>query len=119
MNSTDNYRQPALNQPALWRVLPSSGLSERTYKANRTYMKNNVLGVASPETPVTRYAKNYERFNQKFSIFMYSDSQNTKSVEAFLDSVAKKVKKEQVLETVSKASASSFLYIDTEYKEDK
>ena len=119
MNSTDNERQPVLNKVALWCATPNDGLSARTYQANRTYTDKGLIQVASPERPVTRYVKSYERFNLKFSVFLYSGSDDKKSVEAFMDDVAKKVKKEDVTDAVSKASMSSFKYLDKYFKETK
>lgn len=117
MNSTDNERQPVLNKVALWCGTPNTDLNARTYVANRTYKDSKLLQVASRERPVTRYVKSYERFKLKFSVFLYSDSDDKKAIEAFMDDVAKKAKKEDVTDAVSKASMSSFRYLDKYYKE--
>lgn len=119
MDSTETHRYPTLNRAALWCETPNVDISARTYKANLVYLSDGIKTIASNDVPVTRYVKSYERFKNRFSVFLFSDSDDVKGIESFMDSVAKKAKKEDVLDAVVKASQSSFKYIDSYYKGDK
>ena len=119
MNSTDTERQPVLNKVALWSAVPNDQLSVRIYTANRTYSSNGVIRVASPSTPLHRYVKAYERFKVRFSVFLFSESDDRDAVEKFMDSIAKGVKKEDVNEAFLKSTESSFKYLDKYFKENK
>lgn len=111
-------KQPKLNVLSVWERIPHDGLYTKQYNANRTYsMPSGVVGVASYDKPVFAYAKSYKKNNQDFSLFMYSDSKNAKSVEKFFDESVKNVTKEDISEALTIASTNGFKYLDIDYKE--
>lgn len=117
MNST--REQLELNRLCLWQKVPAKSISKRVYTANRTYVENGVLNVASFERPVSRYVKSFKKHNKEFSMFIFSDEQDEAKIDKFFSDALKKITKESVLETVMGSSDGTFKYTDLVYKGNK
>lgn len=85
-----------LDEVAIWRAKPTDELTIRSNPAGRPYEDNNI--IKKTEDVAFRYAKNYEKGDKKFCLFVFTYDDNAKAVEKFLDKVAKAVTVTQVKE---------------------
>lgn len=109
-----------LNKPALWRPIRNEDTSIRKYSGGYPYLsEGGIVSQSTPLEPVIRYAKNYEKFDLKFSLFIFSSEKDNDKIENFLTTQVKKLTKSEISETLITASASNFTYLDTMYKGSK
>lgn len=104
-----------LNQPALWRPIRNDGLSVKKCAMGYPYYENGITKYADKKTTVTRYAKNFTKFNLDFSLFMFSNETDEGKIGAYFESISKELKKKQIAETLVTASMTNFLYLPNKY----
>lgn len=115
-----NKNHPHLNVLSIWEAIPTDEFYSKQYNAKRTYLQpSGVVSEASIEKPIYAYAKNYTKGKKDFSLFMYSDSSNSKAVEKFFDASVKNVKTTDVSEALVIASTNGFKYTAMLFKGDK
>lgn len=115
-----NKNAPILNALCIWEAIPTDEFYSKQYSSSRTYkLPNGVIETPTPDRPVFAYAKNYTKGKKDFSLFLYSDSNDEKSIEEFMDKAIKDVKVADVSEALVIASTNGFKYTDKVFKEDK
>ena len=67
----------------------------------RSFLDGEEVKFPSRKAPLVRYAKGYERFGLRFSLFVFSDNTDEDEVEEKLDDFAKKLKKTDVTEALA------------------
>lgn len=97
-----------LNRIALWKPKLCDELTIRTTGAGRLYQDDKIIKKTTAKT--YRYAKNYEKGNTKFCLFVISYMNKAEDAEKQLDAVAKKLKADEIEKAVSESTNSSFTY---------
>jgi len=106
-----------LDEVAIWRAKLTDELTVRENPAGRPYEDNNII---KKTTKVAyRYAKNYELEGAKFCLFIFTYDKKAKTIEKFLDKVAKTVTAEQIKSVEGAGLFSGFEWINVKYKGDK
>ena len=115
---TDNEGMKALelNRIAIWRPKLIDGLTVRESGAGRPFAENHIIKKTTAKT--YRYAKNYEKKDVKFCLFVISYLNDAKKAEAQLDKIAKKIDVEMAKNVVANSTNVSFEYTGF-YLEDK
>lgn len=108
-----------LNKIAIWRPCGSNKLNKRLSPAGTRYLKNSDPVYKTSDTPLVRYCKDYIIGKIKFSLFVRTDKEDDKKIEAELDACAKSITKEQALEYLSESVGMNFVYLDSYLKEIK
>lgn len=106
-----------LNKIAIWAPCGASKLNKRLSPVGTRYLKNGDATYKTSDSPLIRYCKDYSIDKIKFSLFVRTDKENDKKVEAALDACAKELTKAQVLEYLSEGSYMDFAYLDNYVKE--
>lgn len=91
-------------------------LTIRESGAGRPFAENHIIKKTTART--YRYAKNYEKKNVKFCLFVITYNADAKKIEKQLDNIAKKIDVDMAKEIVAKSTNVSFEYTDF-YLEDK
>lgn len=99
-----------LNQIAIWKPGNFKKLSIRKSPSGQQYRDPNGVIYKNSIKPLVRYAKDYSIAKVKFSLFLRTDCEDAKKVEAALDYYAKQVTKEYALQATSDADFAHFEY---------
>lgn len=105
-----------LNRIAIWRAKLLDGFTIRESGAGRPFAENHIIKKTIAKT--YRYAKNYEKKDVKFCLFVITYLADKESAEKQLDKIAKKIDVDLAKEIVSKSTNVNFEYTDF-YLEEK
>lgn len=105
-----------LNRIAIWRPKLLDDFTIRESGVGRVFAENHIIKKTTAKT--YRYAKNYEKKDVKFCLFVVSYLADAKKAEKQLDKIAKKIDVDMAKEIVSKSTDVSFEYTDF-YLEEK
>lgn len=109
------------DKPAIFRPI-RSGVFKAEYTGSMWVMKltggtqyyqNGILTRCSIVKPLYNYTKNYTKFKKDFSVFIWTTEKDAEAVEKHLDKVVKGLKREQIMEVLTKVKAIS--YVEPEY----
>ncbi len=81
-----------INQLAIWKPMRGDEMNIKVYPDKYPYMKNGVLFLSTSLEPVVRYAKNFEKVGQRFSLCMVTLEKDTAKIEEWMETRSKKVK---------------------------
>lgn len=101
-----------LNKIAIWRPCNSNKLNKRLSPAGTRYREDGNPVYKTSNEPLVRYCKDYAIGKIKFSLFVRTDKENDKKVEKILDTYAKELSKEEVLEYLTESRDMNFVYAD-------
>ena len=115
-----NRNYPVVNALSIWEAIPHKGLYSKVYTSRRTYkLSSGTIVDPTPESPLIAYAKNYKKNKKDFSLFIYSDSKDEKSIEDFMDKAVKNITSSDISEALVIATTGGFKYTNDTYKGDK
>ena len=107
-----------LDKVAIWRPCVVDELSVRAEPIGRSHQVGSV--IVKSDKPIFRYSKNYKigkgESTIKFCLFIRTHSDAEKSIETFLNKVAKKVDKELAQKMNDDPVFTNFEYLDEFYK---
>ena len=81
--------------------------------------QEGIFANSSISNPVVRYAKNFTKFKNDFSLFIFSDETDMEKIESFFSSIVGKLKKTDISKAVTTASMSNFTYLENYYEGNK
>ena len=102
-----------LDRVAIWKPKLNDEFSVRQSPAGRIYFEHNI--AKTTQTPTYRYAKNYtigDKNATKFCLMILTTSEAEKTIESFLDNVAKQIDIASAQRVVMTATDTSFEYTD-------
>ena len=105
-----------LNRIAIWRPKLIDELTVRESGAGRPFAENHIIKKTTAKT--YRYAKNYEKKQTKFCLFVISYLADAKKAEEQLDKIAKKIDVDDAKKIVAQSTNVSFEYTNF-YLEEK
>lgn len=85
-----------INTLATWTPIAAEGLDIKSFQPGYPYKKGELVLRSTLETPVNRYAKNYEKDVKRFSLCIISTESNAKRMEEWLDKQSEHIKGEDV-----------------------
>lgn len=98
-----------INQLAIWLPMKDKGLSIKAFSTGYAYRQKGLILRSNLRTPVTRYAKNYTKGDNRFSLCIISTEQDIEKIEKFLDEQSKKVDNKDI-------SSGMFKLLNSYYK---
>lgn len=103
-----------LNRPAVSPQLSIKELSIKPCISHTMYMgKSRVIQTATLESPVYRLCKDYEIEGHRFGLNLLTDKNDMKKAEKFMDKIAKKLSKDEVISMTR--SNNPFVYLNEEF----
>lgn len=108
-----------LNQIAIWKPSGAKTLNVRKSPVGQKYREANGVVYKVAKNPLIRYMKDYAVKKVGFSLFLRTDCENDKLVEAAMDEYAKKITKEYALSATAGASYERFEYTPYMFNPDK
>ena len=114
----DMINKLILDRVAIWKPKLNDEFSVRQSPAGRTYFEHNI--AKTTQTPTYRYAKNYTIGDKNFVKFclMILTTSESKTIENFLDNVAKQIDIASAQRVVMTATDTSFEYTDFYFNEE-
>lgn len=107
-----------LDRPAIYKAIRSEEVSVRAYTNGYKFIsRSRVIEDATPKSPVYRYAKNFTRDKQEYSLLLISKENDINKVEAFFEELAKELDEKKIKNSLSSIGRLGFKYLDTYYEE--
>ena len=116
----DMINKLILDRVAIWKPKLNDEFSVRQSPAGRTYFEHNI--AKTTQVPTYRYAKNYtigDKNVVKFCLMILTTSESEKTIESFLDNVAKQIDIASAQRVVMIATDTSFEYTDFYFNQEK
>lgn len=82
---------------------------KRVFSGGYPYINNGLILRSSSLKPIYSYGKNYEKFDVKFALFVWTTEDSQQKIEELFESVLENVAEEHVAQVTDN---SSFAYID-------
>lgn len=99
-----------LNRIAVWQPKLIDELTVREAGAGRAHLQDGIISKTTAKT--YRFAKNYQKGETKFCLFVVSYRKDAKAVEKELDKIAKKITEATAKKVVLESNATTFQYTD-------
>ena len=115
----EKIKKEIINASELEKPKLNDEFSVRQSPAGRTYFEHNI--AKTTQTPTYRYAKNYtigDKNVVKFCLMILTTSESEKTIESFLDNVAKQIDIASAQRVVMTATDTSFEYTDFYFNEE-
>lgn len=121
MRVEDEDMDIIINRVAIWSPKASDKLTTRRNPIGSAYRTKDSNIVQGAETPVYRFAKNYEVDGQKFCLFVRTLKNDAATIEKELDDAAQKFDKDYIskVKVLFSANPLHFEYTDYYILEDK
>lgn len=87
-----------INQLATWLPMNTEELSIKVQPLGYKFINKGTPKSSTPRKKVVRYAKNYTKYNKKFSLCFITTDKDLGRVEAWLDEKAKNISKDDITE---------------------
>lgn len=108
-------KYPEKNKVGLFRKLRTDDWLINHYSGGKPYLDGNIIVQSTVVKPIYSYGHNYNKFNNDFSLFMWTTESDIAKVQAFFESVVEDMKPGDLEIGVS----DRFAYLNKIYGENK